>query len=111
MLARAFALAIVLAACGSAPAATAATLTPAPPHEAVALPDPNFTPGAVISVDAAKVCVSGYTKTVRVSLTIAERDQVNSHYHWTYAPGAQEYDHLIPLELGGGNGIPNIWPQ
>src|SRR5437867_2050759 len=92
-----FALAVILAACGS-PAATAATPPVAPPHEAVALPDPSYTPGDVLSIDAAKVCVPGYTKMVRVSLTIAERDQVNTHYHWTYAPGAQEYDHLIPLE-------------
>lgn len=27
------------------------------------------------------------------------------------APGTYEVDHLIPLELGGDNGIANLWPE
>ena len=27
------------------------------------------------------------------------------------APGAYELDHLIPLELGGGNAATNLWPE
>jgi hypothetical protein len=82
-----------------------------PPAEAVTLPDLTYTTGAVLTTNVNTVCQPGYTRTVRVSLTIAERDQVDTHYHWTYQPGAQEMDHLIPLELGGNNGVTNIWPQ
>src|SRR5207245_2486484 len=79
--------------------------------EPVTLPDPSITPGAVLAIEPNRICVSGYTQTVRVSLTLAERDQVDAAYHWTYIPGAQEFDHLIPLELGGANGVANIWPE
>jgi hypothetical protein len=85
--------------------------SPPPAAEAVALPDLTYTTGAVLTTNVNTVCQPGYTRTVRVGLTIAERDQVDAHYHWTYQPGAQEYDHLIPLELGGGNGVTAIWPQ
>jgi hypothetical protein len=85
--------------------------SPPPAAEAITLPDLTYTTGVVLTTNVNTVCQPGYTRTVRVPLTIAERDQVNAHYHWTYQPGAQEYDHLIPLELGGGNGIAAIWPQ
>jgi len=85
--------------------------SPPPAAEAVALPDLTYTTGGVLTINVNTVCQPGYTKTVRVGLTIAERDQVDAHYHWTYQPGAQELDHLIPLELGGANGIQNIWPE
>ena len=39
--------------------------------------------------------------------------QVFAAYRIGYPPrtGAYELDHLIPLELGGGNAATNLWPQ
>jgi hypothetical protein len=82
-------------------------------------PDPRCTPGAVDpAVSGADIgrtiCRSGYTETVRPpeSITEAEKraslraygDHRSLHYY--------EYDHLVPLELGGaGNDARNLWPE
>ncbi len=83
------------------------------------LPDPRCTPGAidpaVTQADiATTICRTGYTETVRPpeSVTEAEKpaslrsygDRRPSHYY--------EYDHLVPLELGGARNDPrNLWPE
>jgi hypothetical protein len=83
------------------------------------LPDPRCTPGAidpaVTQIDiATTICRTGYTETVRPpeSVTEAEKraslraygDRRRLHYY--------EYDHLVPLELGGARNDPrNLWPE
>jgi hypothetical protein len=64
----------------------------------------------VLATDTATICTPGYTRTVR-NVSIAEKQAVDAEYRHTYIKGAQEYDHLIPLELGGSNDIKNLWPQ
>ena len=77
----------------------------------VALPDPNLTPGDVLPVGIAQICVVGYSSSVR-SVTIATKDEVYAEYHIvSHAPGQYEVDHLIPLELGGSNSVKNLWPE
>ncbi|KKU90004.1 MAG: hypothetical protein UY20_C0003G0043 [Candidatus Yanofskybacteria bacterium GW2011_GWA1_48_10] len=76
------------------------------------LPDPECTPGAIFpDATAEKICVSGYTKTVRkVSTSLKKR--VYRAYGVPYPPpfGSYELDHYIPLALGGSNDIANLWP-
>jgi hypothetical protein len=74
-------------------------------------PDPQLTPGDVLSTDASVICVPGYTKTVR-NVSAAEKKQVYENYGIeTRQPREYEVDHLISLELGGSNEIANLWPE
>lgn len=85
---------------------------------AQALPDPTCTPGAAATRVTqanigATICVSGYTKTVRPpsSLTTPLKKRTAAAYGLPYDPSVQEYDHLIPLELGGANDVRNLWTE
>ena len=75
------------------------------------LPDAACTPGAVLTSDVKTICVKGYTSTVR-NVPLAERKKVFAEYGIPYSKrGGYEVDHLISLELGGGNDISNLWPE
>jgi hypothetical protein len=75
------------------------------------LPDPQLTPGDVLTTDAKVICVQGYTKTVR-NVPQSLKNQVYRQYGITSRqPREYEVDHLISLELGGSNSIRNLWPQ
>jgi hypothetical protein len=84
--------------------------TPNPAYAAY-LPDPSMSPGDVLDVTTADICVSGYSSKVR-NVPQSEKDQVYQEYNiLSHAPGAYEVDHLISLELGGSNSIKNLWPE
>jgi hypothetical protein len=82
-------------------------------------PDPRCTPGALNpavrqSTIAATICSSGWTSTVRPSESVTEPEKFASMtaYGDTGPPSAYEYDHFIPLELGGAVNDPrNLWPE
>jgi hypothetical protein len=83
------------------------------------LPDPGCTPGAIdatvtqASIDAT-ICRSGYTKTVRPpeSVTEPEKEASLAAYGDSGPLHDYEYDHLVPLELGGARNDPrNLWPE
>jgi hypothetical protein len=82
-------------------------------------PDPRCTPGAVNpavtqgTIDAT-ICRSGWTATVRprVSVTEPEKLASMSAYAVRGAASRYEYDHDVPLELGGAvNDARNLWPE
>lgn len=73
-------------------------------------PNPKLTPGAVLDVTAADVCVVGYSKTVR-NVPMALKRRVYREYGVRCERGAFEVDHLIPLSIGGSNSIKNLWPE
>jgi hypothetical protein len=83
--------------------------------QAADLPDPTITPGAVMTLDADKVCVPGYAGSVR-HVTQGTKRAAYKRYGLPYndrsrcAEGA-EVDHLVSLQLGGSNDISNLWPQ
>jgi hypothetical protein len=60
------------------------------------------------------ICHSGYTETARPSESITEREKKASLSAYG-DPGSlsdYEYDHLVPLELGGAPNDPrNLWPE
>src|SRR5262245_55325326 len=67
------------------------------------LPDSGCTPGAIFpDVTIEKICVHGYTKTVR-NVSTKLRQNVFAEYGISYPQptGSYEVDHLIPLALGG----------
>jgi hypothetical protein len=82
-------------------------------------PDPRCTPGALnpavtqSSIERT-ICVEGWTATVRPPETVTEQEKAASMaaYGDTGSMGAYEYDHFVPLELGGATNDPrNLWPQ
>jgi len=81
------------------------------------LPDPSCTPGAVNpQVNAADVastiCRTGWTATVRPPEDVTGPEKVGSAsaYGYTGSFSVGEYDHLVPLELGGDPNDPaNLW--
>jgi len=83
------------------------------------LPDPSCTPGAINpQVTRANVsttiCQSGWTATVRPPPSVTDLEKVGSAraYGYTGSFRTGEYDHLIPLELGGDPNDPaNLWLQ
>ena len=82
-------------------------------------PDPRCTPGTLNpEVTQAKIdstiCQSGWTSTVRPPESITEPEKLASiqAYGDTGPPSSYEYDHDVPLELGGAVNDPrNLWPE
>ena len=85
----------------------------------LALPDTSCTPGAISpavkqSNIHSTICRSGYSKSVRPSESITEREKQASMaaYGDTDSARHYEYDHLVSLELGGAtNDARNLWPE
>lgn len=74
------------------------------------LPDPNLTPGAVLTTDLSRICAPGYTKTVRHTSGKLKKF-VYEEYGINPRGGHYEVDHLIPLEIGGADVAANLWPE
>jgi hypothetical protein len=83
------------------------------------LPDPRCTPGAVnASVTqsdiSSTICASGYTSSIRPPENVTAPEKVGSAaaYGYTGPFHIAEYDHLVPLELGGDPNDPaNLWVE
>ena len=60
------------------------------------------------------ICRRGWTSTVRPPVSVTEPEKLDSMraYGDGRPPSAYEYDHLVPLELGGAVNDPrNLWPE
>ncbi len=83
------------------------------------LPDPRCTPGAVnpqvTEADiGSTICAAGFTSAIRPPERITEPEKAASAAAYGYAGSfhVAEYDHLIPLELGGDPNDPaNLWVE
>jgi len=84
------------------------------------LPDPNCTPGvidpAVIQENLeTTICKSGYTQTVRPSVTYTndlKKQQMKDYGYSDTNMSDFEEDHFISLELGGSpTDAKNLWPE
>jgi hypothetical protein len=84
-----------------------------------ARPDPRCTPGTLNpavtqATIAVTICRSGWTSSVRPheSVTAPEKRASMAAYGLRGAPSEYEYDHDVPLELGGAvNDAGNLWPE
>lgn len=82
-------------------------------------PDPHCTPGALNprvtqATIATTICRAGWTATVRPpeSITEAEKRASMASYGDRQPLSHYEYDHFVPLELGGAtNDARNLWPE
>jgi len=84
------------------------------------LPDPSCTPGEIdpsVTQDnlSLTICRSGYTQTVRPSVSYTnslKKQQITDYGYKDTAMGDYEEDHFISLELGGSPKDPrNLWPE
>jgi hypothetical protein len=82
------------------------------------LPDARCNPGAVNpevtqATIASTICRSGWTSTVRPSESITEPEKLADLHAYGVGPASRyEYDHIVPLELGGAVNDPrNLWPE
>jgi hypothetical protein len=82
-------------------------------------PDPACTPGALNPAVTQRtidrtICVDGWTETVRPPESVTEQEKAASLAAYG-DPGPlsdYEYDHFVPLELGGATNDPrNLWPE
>jgi hypothetical protein len=77
---------------------------------AIDVPRRSLTPGAAFAVGTARICVSGYSASVR-NVAQTEATAVYDRYGVAHVPYAHEVDHLVSLEIGGSNAIANLWPE
>ncbi len=83
------------------------------------LPDPTCTPGAIspqVTPDTlyTTICHKGYTRSIRPpkAITEAEKQANAAAYGYTGSLSGVEYDHLVPLALGGDPNDPrNLWVE
>jgi hypothetical protein len=88
-------------------------------HARGALPDPVCTPGATnpdvtTSTLRTTICKAGWAATVRPPVSWSSRAKRASMtaYGLTGPASAYEFDHLIPLSLGGApRSLANLWPE
>ncbi len=82
-------------------------------------PDPRCTPGAVNpavlqTTIGSTICRDDWTATVRPPESVTEPEKLASMraYGLTGSASLYEYDHDVPLELGGAVNDPrNLWPE
>jgi hypothetical protein len=107
--------------------ASASVVQPQPPRGSchargsnlLELPDPRCTPGALNPAVtpgtlSSTICMRGWTSTVRPAESVTEPEKLASMaaYGLRTRASADEYDHLVPLELGGAVNDPrNLWPE
>jgi hypothetical protein len=109
---------------GTAPSSVPQPQPPAGPCRArgaglFSLPDPRCTPGALNPAVTqrnvgATICTEGFTARERPAESVSEAEKRASltAYGDTGPLRDYEYDHLIPLELGGAvNDLRNLWPE
>lgn len=77
--------------------------------------DTRLTPGLVDqSIKFAELCPHANTRARRAVTPAMKRrvfDLYRSAHDVVWVSGVFEVDHLVPLELGGMNGIGNLWPE
>lgn len=58
------------------------------------------------------ICVSGYTTSIRPSSSVTDKEKAADAKSYSFTGSYGEYDHLIPLELGGDpNDARNLWVE
>jgi hypothetical protein len=98
----------------------AALLTLCTPALAQSLPNPALTPGAINPAVTQEninqtICMRGWTRTVRPPEEYThqlKRCSIEQYGDADHRLNQYEFDHLIPLEIGGAPADPrNLWPE
>lgn len=89
-------------------------------HNGYPVPDPRCTPGGINpSITAEIMRESGFrTRCIRNCQSSEAQKHVTYKWYGIQKPRSNsgenqvcELDHLVPLELGGADGLGNIWPE
>ena len=89
-------------------------------HDGYPIPDPHCTPGGIDPTVTADVLKNDGWRTGCIRNCSTSEAEKHIAYRWygLHAPRKNfgehqvcELDHLVPLELGGADGLGNIWPQ
>jgi hypothetical protein len=87
-------------------------------RQGTVLPDATCTPGATNpavtpATIKSTICVVGWTSTIRPPQSVADPEKtVSMQQYGVTNKSLYEYDHLIPLEVGGApNSTLNLWPE
>lgn len=107
---RLVALVLLATACAGQSTATPSP-TPSPTPVATNRPIPAVTPGGVTAATKTDVCTPGWAQRHRRTLTKAQKAKLLAAYRLPAGVKVVEWDHLVPLELGGGNGVKQVWPM
>jgi hypothetical protein len=84
------------------------------------IPNPQCTPGGINSTVTVSVMQDPGWRTRCIRNCEVSQAKKHIAYNWYQIPNPQhnsgsnqvcELDHLVPLELGGADGMGNIWPQ
>jgi hypothetical protein len=79
------------------------------------LPDPSKTPGALCAATDPNFAELRYAERIPIcnrNVPIAERGAIGVSYGIAQADFANyEFDHYIPLSIGGSDAPENLWPQ
>ncbi len=92
---------------------------PASCHAVGKLPDPTCTPGSVNpavtqATIGSTICKVGWTATVRppaANTGPIKKLAMKVYGEVASSSGTTEFDHLVPLELGGSDDVSNLWPE
>lgn len=78
----------------------------------VIYPNRTLTPGIILPFDAEEICTEGYQENIG-EISQSTKDEVFRRYLLSpnQPDGAFQIDALIPLSLGGGKDVRNLWPQ
>lgn len=75
-------------------------------------PDPTLTPGEIQPISMTNVCRTTQAEVIVENIPAQTRAQVFAAYGLNPAnPGDYEVDYLITPDLGGSDGLRNLWPQ
>ena len=107
----ALAIALLVVGCADRPARDMAVPATTTTIAVAGHPRPDLTTGVVLTTSRGSVCTPGWASQHRKSLTAQQKATVLRAYGYPASQKVAEWDHLISLELGGGNGTRNIWPQ
>ncbi len=87
-------------------------------YESWVLPDPRCTPGSITPLVTSAnlettICQYGYSASVRPPLYLTEPEKfaLMQAYGVSGSASNYEFDHLVPLELGGSSNLANMWPE
>lgn len=113
---------ILLTACGSSKSLKTTIVKECTATQNGIFPDSTCTPGMVNSnvtqaTIGQTICKSGWATTIRPAENVTEPEKFTSmkQYGDSTTKGQvskYEYDHLVPLEVGGDpNSVQNLWPE
>lgn len=78
----------------------------------VSRPNPELTPGSVVTTDTNTVCAMPVHGHANSAIPYPMQTAVLQEYGYTTPSQQHKYmlNYLVPIDLGGGTGIANVWP-